>query len=484
MRKNKALETNQAKFERIARENIKREGLEDLLVWLADETDFYTSPASTRYHGSYVGGLVEHSLNVYHNLVRLVNNFSRNFDATPATDWDDETLAIIALFHDLCKVNSYEAFDRNVKDEDTGEWYKEASYRHNQGAFEMGHGPKSVFYVQQFMQLSDLEAQAIFWHMGAFDISLYASMNGLGSAYNSNEYAFLLHLADYSVTYIVENKSDIYIPLVGKLSGEEQGLELKTEAKKRTKTSKTGPIEPEEIEAEVTEVTEEEEEAEVEAKPRKRRRAATKATSDDTEEPAASDDTEEPAKQSRRRTRGRAAKANEAAESSDGANTSTDSEETDEGSNPASRRRRRGNSGAASEPDNDANEETTKQTANKIRRPGKASAKAADEEEEAPAEKTATKRRARRGKVEPVAVEPEEPEVEEIDEEDYEGDILEEDFYWKRTDNGAVGVWKAGELLPEEYDEDLHEPIDKEEYEDAVKPTATQKARPRSRRRK
>ena len=40
---------------------INRPGMEDLMAWL-ERSDFYTAPASTRFHGNYTGGLLEHSM--------------------------------------------------------------------------------------------------------------------------------------------------------------------------------------------------------------------------------------------------------------------------------------------------------------------------------------------------------------------------------------------------------------------------------------
>ena len=79
------------KFLTLCRENIHREGIDKLLAWL-EKSDFFTAPASTRFHGAHEGGLVEHSLNVYEQLT--------NGEPT-------ETTAIISLFHDLCKTDFY-----------------------------------------------------------------------------------------------------------------------------------------------------------------------------------------------------------------------------------------------------------------------------------------------------------------------------------------------------------------------------------------
>ena len=194
------------RFKAAVSETITRDGIDNLMEWLESETDFFTSPASTRYHGSYEGGLVEHSLNVFNQLLWELDNFV-------GQGWQEfismETAAIIALFHDICKVNNYRLVEKWRKDAD-GQWEAYEAYEYNPGALQMGHGAKSVFYLQKFIQLTEVEAQAIFWHMGAYDISPYASLNGLSSAFETNQLVFLIHRADMAATYAVENENFIY----------------------------------------------------------------------------------------------------------------------------------------------------------------------------------------------------------------------------------------------------------------------------------
>ena len=191
------------RFEETARKYITREGIEDLLEYL-DGSDFYTAPASTIYHGSYEGGLVEHSLNVFNSLLAEVK-------FTYGEGWQEcislESIAIVALFHDLCKVNSYTTYMKNVKNEVTGQWEKQECYKRDP-LFPMGHGDKSLFIVMNYMKVKPAEALAIKWHMGAFDTSEYSSVNELSKAYESCSLAFLLHIADMKTTYIYENEEN------------------------------------------------------------------------------------------------------------------------------------------------------------------------------------------------------------------------------------------------------------------------------------
>ena len=103
------------RFEEIYRENISRSGSEELLEWL-EKTDFFTAPASTKFHGACAGGLVQHSVNVYE--VMMEKHFEEEIDSK-------ESFAICALLHDLCKAQFYKVSTRNVKNETTGAWEKQ-----------------------------------------------------------------------------------------------------------------------------------------------------------------------------------------------------------------------------------------------------------------------------------------------------------------------------------------------------------------------
>lgn len=139
-------------FKDIVANMIHRDGIDDLMAWL-DSTDFYSAPSSTRYHGAEPGGLAAHSIAVYNRLKQK------------QTDETDETIAIVSLFHDLCKCNFYNKTFRNVKNESTGKWEKVPSYEVDD-QFPLGHGEKSMFTVMKFMKLTDDEVMAIRWHMG------------------------------------------------------------------------------------------------------------------------------------------------------------------------------------------------------------------------------------------------------------------------------------------------------------------------------
>lgn len=177
-------------FEDILMSKVKRDGVESLIGWLR-ATDFYTAPASTRFHGSFEGGLALHSLNVYHELVRLNTAFSAGLDP--------ESMALVALCHDLCKIGYYKVSTRNVKNEATGVWEKKPFYKVEEDFPFGGHGSKSVFLLQYFVKLTPEEAAAINSHMGAWAKSDYANPSAV---YEDNMLAWLLHVADEAATYV------------------------------------------------------------------------------------------------------------------------------------------------------------------------------------------------------------------------------------------------------------------------------------------
>jgi len=189
------IDNNKFVFETEARTAIHRPGLEDLLNWLAT-TDFYDAPCSGRYHGSYKGALAEHSLNVYQQFW----NIAPRFDYYPSNPTLLEESAIVCLFHDLCKVNFYEPYLRNVKNPETGIWEQVEEYRAKGSTTLASHGACSCYRVMQFLKLTETEFAAILHHMGAWDKSQYSNP---GEVYANNKLAWLLHVADEAATYIV-----------------------------------------------------------------------------------------------------------------------------------------------------------------------------------------------------------------------------------------------------------------------------------------
>jgi hypothetical protein len=180
----------------------KREGIESLIEYL-EESDFFSAPASSIYHGNFEGGLAEHSLNVLDALISLTTFYNKEY-GTP--EYEEDVLIIVGLLHDMCKINSYVQDFRNVKN-DKGVWEKVPCYRREQ-KFTMGHGAKSVFLIQKFIDISLVEAQAIYWHLGALDISNYSSSSELFNAIENNFLTLALQQADMFAAHIMEVKID------------------------------------------------------------------------------------------------------------------------------------------------------------------------------------------------------------------------------------------------------------------------------------
>lgn len=176
-------------------QKIHREGMSDLLNWL-EKTDFYTCPASSRFHGAYPGGLLQHSLNVYDEAVRLLA-------AYPEIEISEESVIISTLFHDLCKVNYYSVQKKNRKNEETGMWEKYDAYVVNEKFHFGGHGSKSVFLLQNFIKLTPEEAVAINCHMASWD-----GNTSVGSAYEQYPFAWIIHAADEASTYFRETEAN------------------------------------------------------------------------------------------------------------------------------------------------------------------------------------------------------------------------------------------------------------------------------------
>ncbi|MEG1926720.1 MAG: hydrolase [Ruthenibacterium sp.] len=190
------MEEKKQRFLSLFREHIKRDGAEELLGWVTS-SDFLTAPASTRYHGSFEGGLVEHSLNVFDCLLEEleVTKLSKVYSM--------ETIAIVSLFHDICKANYYKKGTRNVKE--NGQWVVKEVYEVDE-RFPCGHGEKSVIILQNFIKLSADEIYAVRAHMGGFDASVKGGDYFVGKIFENSRLSLLLHVADMKATYLLEKR--------------------------------------------------------------------------------------------------------------------------------------------------------------------------------------------------------------------------------------------------------------------------------------
>ncbi len=191
--------TAKERFIEIYTQNITREGSDKLLDFLLNGSDFFTAPASTRYHGAHEGGLVEHSLNVYDCLKDMMDR--PRMKEVYGIEYPEESIAIAALLHDVCKVNFYKTSYRNVKDE-TGRW-QSVPYYTIEDTLPYGHGEKSAYIVSAYMKLTRDEAFAIRYHMG---FSGTEDPGNVGRALEMFPLAYATCCADMEAAFLMEGK--------------------------------------------------------------------------------------------------------------------------------------------------------------------------------------------------------------------------------------------------------------------------------------
>lgn len=172
----------------------KRDGMGKLIEWL-EKSDFFTAPASTRYHSNYEGGLVEHSLYVY----ELFKKKNEQYDLGLSED----TVIIASLLHDLCKANFYIESTRNVKKD--GKWVQVPYYTVDD-QLPLGHGDKSVIMLQNFIKLSKDEMLMIRWHMGGYEAP--TNYNTMSAAWGICKAAVCLHTSDLEASYLFERHEE------------------------------------------------------------------------------------------------------------------------------------------------------------------------------------------------------------------------------------------------------------------------------------
>ncbi len=196
-----SVEAAKSEFLALYQENIVREGSEALLDYLERRSDFFTAPASARFHGAYAGGLCQHSVNVFHCLEDYLSR--PRVEELYGLEYSPESIAIVSLLHDVCKIGCYKPGTRNVKNEQTGAWEKVPTFTY-EDKLPYGHGEKSVYILSAFLRLTREEAMAIRWHMG---FSGSEDDRLVGQALEQFPLAFALSVADMEATYFLEGKS-------------------------------------------------------------------------------------------------------------------------------------------------------------------------------------------------------------------------------------------------------------------------------------
>lgn len=188
---------NKQRFLDLFAAHVKREGSDKLLDYLVNKSDFFTAPASTKYHGAFDGGLALHSLNVYDCLKNYLDR--PRVKEEYKLNYSDESIVICSLLHDICKADVYVRGTRNVKNEH-GVWETVPTYFFEDN-LPYGHGEKSVYMITGFMRLTREEAFAIRYHMG---FSGSEEKGNVGKAFEMFPLAFALSTADMEATYYLE----------------------------------------------------------------------------------------------------------------------------------------------------------------------------------------------------------------------------------------------------------------------------------------
>lgn len=208
--------TNKERFIELLR-STKREGIEKLIDFL-EKTDFFTAPASTRFHMSCEGGLLQHSLNVYDALIGRMQlqedgEYHYIVSGKSIASFSLGTLTVVALLHDICKTGFYAIEYRNKKIySDTGSkrdaagrfnWEVVPTYTINDKN-PYGHGEKSVMMIEEFVKLSMEERYAIRWHMGMANCG-QEQLQAFNASCELYPLVLLLHNADQEASHFMEN---------------------------------------------------------------------------------------------------------------------------------------------------------------------------------------------------------------------------------------------------------------------------------------
>ena len=170
-----------------------RDGIENVIAWL-EKSDFFTAPASTRFHGAYEGGLLEHSLNVHKAFENILQGVLFDFSI------DKSSVTIAALLHDICKANTYKVAKRWRKDKQN-QWEQYDTYEFDETE-PMGHGEKSVMMAEQYICLTPAERYAIRWHMGFTEPK--ENWNTMTAAIRKYPVILAVSEADLESTYLLE----------------------------------------------------------------------------------------------------------------------------------------------------------------------------------------------------------------------------------------------------------------------------------------
>ena len=174
----------------------KRDGIEDLLAYM-DKAGFYTSPASSKYHGATEGALAVHSLNVFNAAMDIAT-------ALCGENWVDNnanSIVICALLHDLGKAGQYNKplYVENILK--TGRSAAQP-YKTNDDLMTLDHEVVSVIEASRYIELTEEEQRAIAWHNGLYGLFKYQIQGKETPLY------MILHWADMWTSRVTEIEED------------------------------------------------------------------------------------------------------------------------------------------------------------------------------------------------------------------------------------------------------------------------------------
>ena len=202
------LQTVAQHFKDLFLASVHRDGAEELLERLENETDFFEAPAGAKHHGAFPGGLVIHSLHVYYRLREItIRDLTKEDSPGHATlsEQEEETVAILGLLHDVCKAGVYHIERKRRRNQETGVWEDYLGYTFRD-PLPLGHGEKSLYLIRRHMDLEPEEAMAIRWHMGAYDSAVKGGARDMGAALEMSPWVWRLQEADMCATFVDERE--------------------------------------------------------------------------------------------------------------------------------------------------------------------------------------------------------------------------------------------------------------------------------------
>ena len=175
--------------------SVQREGMDTLAEFLETKTDFFSAPASTKFHGNFEGGLVEHCLKVYKNYISLLE--------LKGVEYDKESAIICALLHDVCKANNYVKESRNRKVDNKWESY-EVWNNVKAPQIPLPHSARSIKIIKSFIPLKFREELTIYYHMGPYGDDNYEYRNLISQVNTKYPETLLFYTADLITSYLDE----------------------------------------------------------------------------------------------------------------------------------------------------------------------------------------------------------------------------------------------------------------------------------------